>query len=129
VPARELSTLRKVAFGGLLITAIPFLVFGLIDPLEGGISLIIAWGIYLAAFIVGRSKPPRYLWLPLLVATLIGLIVLVLATFRYQLVGEEQAFPIALVVGNWLYRAAVLTSLVGGVITVIRSLKSPTSTT
>jgi len=60
--------------------AVPIVFVGLIDPLEGGIALILAGFVYLVAFLVGGRKPTKFLWISYLSAIVIGAIVAALNT-------------------------------------------------
>ena len=104
----------------LFLLAIPFVFLGLIDPLEGGISLLAALGIYLLAFLLAKQKPKRYLWVPFLVSVFVGGAALAYAIAIRTVSQMEGAAAIPVVVGVWLYRAAVITLLVGSVTTAYR---------
>lgn len=47
----------------LLFLALPFVFLGLIDPLEGGLALIVAAVIYLVGFLLLRKFPTKLLWI------------------------------------------------------------------
>lgn len=114
--------IRAIAASILLILAIPFVFLGLIDPLEGGIALSVAGVIYLAASVIAAKAPPRYVWIPYVIAMVIGALALVLAILDlndFQRDGPLWVFVRALL---WLYRVAVLVTLVGSVVFAIKSL-------
>jgi len=122
MPNREVSTGRKIASRSLFIVAIPFLILGLIDPLEGGLALIGALIIYIAGFLLANRLPAKILWIPFVVAAVLGLVVLLFAIFGLDRVDGEGQMP-PLIIGLMIYRAAVLATVVGSVITAIRSFK------
>ena len=94
---------------------------GLIDPLEGGIALIAAGAIYLVASLIAAKAPPRYLWIPYVIAVVIGVVVLVLATLNLDSGEREGGLWIFVMTLLWLYRVAVLVTFVGSIIYAIRS--------
>lgn len=104
----------------LLGIAIPITFLGLIDPLEGGLGLIAATAIYAVAFFLLRKAPPKILWIPFLVALIVGLVTLGLAILDLDRAGP---LPPPILIGLWGYRLAVLAALVGGVITFVKQLR------
>lgn len=120
---------RQLASRILFILALPVMALALIDPLEGGLALILAFGIYLVAFIVAKQKPSKLLWIPFLTAFVIGAVTLALAILRLEFTQEPQGLPGPIVIGLWAYRAAVLITLAGAVVTVINSFKNKSSKT
>ncbi len=116
------SSWRKILSRALFVLVLPVLFLGLIDPLEGGLALLLAGAIYLAAFLLAGYGPKRVLWVPYLASILIGTVVLVLAIFGFDRVDNEPSL-IPLAVGNWIYRFAVVSTLVGGVITAVQSFR------
>ena len=120
---QNIGRVRAIIYRALLIAVMPFLVFGLIDPLEGGISMLFAAAIYLIAFLIGGTKPARYLWVPFLVAMVIGSIVLAYALVIYSGDSEPSSFPAAIIVGNGFYTAAVFITLISGVVTAVQAFR------
>ncbi|MFM8240589.1 MAG: hypothetical protein ACKOMX_07910 [Actinomycetota bacterium] len=49
----------------LAIVALPFLVLGLIDPLEGGIALIVGLLLGVAVWLISKVPVPRFTWIAL----------------------------------------------------------------
>lgn len=101
----------------LVILALPFVFLGLIDPLEGGLALIAATFIYVLAFWLLRQAPSRWLWIPFLATLLIGGGTILLAIFGGR-EGEFGPMPPPLIIGLWLYRAAVVAALFGALVTI-----------
>lgn len=120
---KQISATRVIISRVLLLTPVPLVAIGLIDPLEGGISLLIAGAVYLIAFLVSGDRPKKILWVPYLVAVLLGATQLILAFTLRALTepGSNPIFPLA--IGNWVYRAAVLVLLVGAIITAVAEFK------
>lgn len=119
---REVSNRRVLLARICFLAAIPLTLLGLIDPLEGGLALLAALIVYAAGFLIYGRGPDKILWIPFVVASLIGLIVLLFAIFGLDRVGEEGQMP-PLIIGLMVYRAAVAVTLVGSVITAIRSFR------
>lgn len=120
----------RVVSNVLLVAVIPVLFFGLIDPLEGGLALLVATLIYVVAFWLRREKPSRSLWIPLAAALTIGAVVLAGAIIL-SASGPGNPLHVLLVTGNWIYRAVVIATLVGGVLTLVKAFRpsSGSSTT
>lgn len=118
----------RVVSNVLLVAVMPVLFFGLIDPLEGGLALLLATLIYAVAFWLRREKPSRSLWIPLVAALAIGTVVLAVAIF-VSASGPGNSLHILLVAGNWIYRAAVIATLVGGLLTLVNAFRSNSNTT
>ncbi|MFM7013421.1 MAG: hypothetical protein ACKOXT_00295 [Actinomycetota bacterium] len=116
---------KLIIVKALLLAALPFLFFGLIDPLEGGISLIFAGLIYFAAFLIKKSWPAKILWIPFLSAVVIGAITLAVAISNLSFTPEPSDLKPGIMIGNWLYRLAVLATLAGGIHAVIREFQKP----
>jgi hypothetical protein len=106
----------------LFILTIPIVFVGLIDPLEGGIALLLAGVVYFFAFQLAGYGPRKYLWVPYALSIAIGVITLIYAMASPPRVdGQDLAVPIA--VGVWIYRVAVLATLSGAITTAIFSFR------
>lgn len=119
--------MRRVVGITLLIASLPFAFFGLIDALEGGISMLVAGAILGVAHLVLQRKPAKSLWIPYLLA-----IVLAVATLAYAIAALEftpgpTSLPVLVVVGNWLYRGAVAATLIGTIITMVQVIRGPST--
>lgn len=115
--------LRVIFHRILLLLAVPIVFLGLIDPLEGGIALLLAGVIYLIAFLLVGHGPRKYLWVPYLASVIIGSIVLALAIFGIDRT-DSSANLAPLAVGNWIYRVAVLMTLAGAITSAILSFRA-----
>lgn len=108
----------KVALPRLLFAlAVPFIFLGLIDPLEGGIALVFALVMYLVAFSIKKTRPRKLLWIPFLMALVIGVATLILAILDLEFATQAEGMPPLVVFGLWAYRFAVLVTLAGAAIT------------
>jgi hypothetical protein len=109
--------IRSTVGKTLLLLAVPVVFLGLIDPLEGGLALVAATVIYVLAFWLLRRAPSRWLWIPFLGAFVLGVSTLLLAVIGGR---EEQIGPLPplVIIGLWLYRAAVVAALVGALVTI-----------
>ena len=123
--AKAISKTRQLASIGLFLLALPLVFLGVIDPLEGGLALIAALLVYMVAFLLAGHGPSKVLWIPFVCAVAIGVLVLVLAIFGPDRVGAQGPF-IPLLIGNWVYRAAVIATLVGAVIPAVNAIRSRT---
>jgi hypothetical protein len=109
----------------LLFLALPVVFVGLVDPLEGGIALLIAGLIYTAAFLLLGKRPKKSLWVSYLTAIALGAIVLGFAMFIYFTQGEQETLSRFVVGGNWFYRVAVLATLAGGILALPQAFEKP----
>lgn len=114
--------LRIISSRILFVLAVPIVFLGLIDPLEGGIALLLAALIYALAFFLAGKGPKKYLWVPYLIAAIVGGAVLLFAMFGVDRVNGE-GLPGPVIVGLWIYRVAVLLTLAGSLTTAILSFR------
>lgn len=114
----------------LAVVGLPLLFLGLIDPLEGGIALILGALLGLGAWLVSRVPVPKLTWISLAVSIGIGVLTLLAAVFLRNpgavdsATGEVTAtnplatVPIAIFL-LWTYRLSVLVTLAGGILYVV----------
>lgn len=107
----------------LLFLALPLVFLGLIDPLEGGISLLAAAVLYAIAFVLLKTAPPKYLWVPFIVSVVVGVLTLAYAISRLEFTPGPTNLEIPVIVGIWVYRVSVLATLVGAVLVAINSVR------
>lgn len=94
---------------------LPILFVGLIDPLEGGLALLLAGIVFGIALWVGKTKPPIYLWASYAAALLIGVLTIVAAlTIGRQ--NPNEALNPTVLIGLWVYRLAVAANLVAALV-------------
>jgi hypothetical protein len=124
----------KVRLGfafGLVILCAPIVFLGLIDPLEGGLALLIAFSLGIAVRLLSRVRVPRLLWIALSATALLGATVLVLAILRspetQRAEGDSMVInpmlPTAIIL-VWIYRVGVIVTLVGTVMYISRIAKT-----
>ena len=120
---------RLIASLILGIVTLPVLFVGLIDPLEGGIALLVALGLGVGVRLLSGVPLPRLTWIPLLATIAVGALALILAmagmpSDTVQEVGPDATAPNPLSAGVrllvWVYRLGVLVVLVGGVVYLVR---------
>ncbi len=116
-------SVRTIIGTGLLFIALPFIFLGLIDPLEGGISLLGALAVYGVSYILLKRWPPKYLWIPFVVTFFLGAATLAYAVATLQFTPGPSDLPIGVQVGIWAYRIAVLVTLAGGIIQAVQSVR------
>lgn len=111
------------------IVALPVVFVGLIDPLEGGLALLLALALGIAMRLLSGVPVPRLAWISLAVTLALGILALILVTTRMPTdavreVGPDVAAPnpinLAARVLLWAYRLGVLTTLVGTAVYVVR---------
>lgn len=111
------------------IVALPVIFVGLIDPLEGGLALLVAVGLSAAVRLLSGVRLPRLAWISMVVTMGVGILALALAivdmpTEAVQEVGPDVTAPNPLSAGVrilvWVYRLGLLFVLAGGVIYLVR---------
>ncbi len=123
--SKEISRARRLTARVLLVVSLPIVFLGLIDPLEGGIALLISVATLSLAFLAAGYWPRKTLWVPFVLAIVVGAIALLVAIFGPGRVDNAPLmFPLIALI--WLYRAFVVAALVGLVMEVIRIFKAST---
>lgn len=111
------------------IIALPVIFIGLIDPLEGGLALLLALGLGVAVRLLSGVPVPRLLWIAMVATLGVGVLVLALviggeASEAVQEVGPDVTAPNPLNAGArillWVYRIGVLVALVGAIVYLVR---------
>lgn len=115
---------------GAVIAAIAtvVLVFGLIDPLEGGIALLAATLMIVAVRLISRMPVPQLAWISVTVAFALAVTVLILVTLPNPPGGGGGTVinPVSggAVVLMWVYRVAVAIAVAGEVVYVVRLVRA-----
>lgn len=120
----------------LAILAVPLLVLGLIDPLEGGIALLAVVVLGIIVWLLSRVRPPKLAWIALLATVIVGAITLGIAIAMIPPGGTPEgaaevtvANPMRWLAGiNWIYRAGVVVTAVGWVMWIVRLIRAARST-
>lgn len=119
---------RRIVAIVLAFVALPILVFGLIDPLEGGLALLAGVALAVAVWALSRVPLPRLLWISLIATVALGAITLGLALVLSPQESGPGAGgnPIAggLIGLLWLWRAGVVVVLAGAIVYLVRLFKS-----
>ncbi|MDR7233964.1 hypothetical protein [Agrococcus sp. BE272] len=119
---------RRIVAVVLGVLALPLLVLGLIDPLEGGLALLAAVALLALARVLSGEPVPRLLWIPIVVALALG--VLLLAALALVPPPAEVDGSVGNPLGGgaaagvWVYRAAVLVAIAGGVVYAVRIVRA-----
>jgi hypothetical protein len=104
----------------LSILTVPVLVLGLLDPVEGGVAMLVAGLLILLTFAVSRVAVPRLEWIPWLTSVAAGASALAAVPHYYPL--EPYPWWVwALVV---VYEVAVAVTVAGGVAYVVRHVRT-----
>jgi hypothetical protein len=107
------------------IVALPVIFVGLIDPLEGGLALLVAVGLGVVVRLLSGVPLPRLAWVSMLVTIGIGILALVLVVTGIpseaeREVGPEVTVPSPINLGVrvllWSYRLGVLLVIAGAVV-------------
>jgi hypothetical protein len=123
---------RRIIAIVLAVLTIPLLVFGLIDPLEGGIALLIAVALGAVVWALSRVPLPKLLWISLIATVAVGALTLGLAILNLEEpngtgTAANPMLPLAAL--NWVWRAGVLVVLAGAVLYVVQLFRSLKETT
>jgi hypothetical protein len=108
------------------------LVFGLINPLEGGIALLAATLVLVVVRLVSRVPVPKLAWISVTVAIALGVTVLSIVIFWNPPQTTDGKVPNPFnpaVIGLlWAYRLAVLVAIAGAVQYVVRLIRAVRAT-
>jgi hypothetical protein len=119
---------RKVIAVVLAVLAMPILLLGLIDPLEGGIALLGAIALAIVVRLLSRVRIPKLAWISMLATVAVGVITIVIAITAVPPAGRsgQVMSPIsgATILLLWVYRVGVVVTLVGAVIYLVRLFRS-----
>ena len=115
------------------IVTVPVLFFGLVDPLEGGIALLVGLGIGVGVRLTSAVPLPRLTWIAMLATIAVGVLALILAVAgmpspEVQEVGPDVTAPNPLNAGVrmlvWIYQIGVLVTLAGWIIYLVRMARA-----
>ena len=116
---------RLIASLILGIVTLPVIVIGLIDPLEGGLALLLALALGVLVRLMSGVPLPRLAWISMLVTMGVGILALALAIAGMPTEAEREIGPDA-TAGNplggglrilvWVYRLGVGFVLAGGIV-------------
>ena len=112
------------------VVALPIVFIALIDPLEGGIALLLALLLGLGVRLLSGVPVPRWTWVSCVATLAVGVLALVLAIAgeQAQVTGPDVTAPNPLGVGVraliWIYRLGVLAVLGGVVLYLVRIVQA-----
>ena len=121
---------RRIIAIVVAVAALPLVVLGLIDPLEGGIALLGAITLGLIARLLSRVPVPALAWIAAAATVAIGAITIAIAISGIPSDTQPVPYPVApplhglLVVLNWIWRVGVLVTLAGAVLYLVRLFRS-----
>jgi hypothetical protein len=126
-PDADAMRIRRIIAIVLAVLALPFVVFGLIDPLEGGIALLGAIVLGTIVWALSRVPLPRLLWISLIATVAIGAVTLGVAMLSLEEAtgpgpATNPVLPVVALV--WLWRVGVLVVLAGAVLYLVRLFRS-----
>ena len=110
---------RQVIGLVLSVLTVPVLLLGLIDPIEGGIAMLVAGALIVVTWAVSRVRVPRLEWIAWLTAVASGASALVAVPMYWP--STPYPFWVWLLVG--LYEIAVAVTVAGGVVYVVRHVR------
>ena len=110
----------------IAVITIPFLAIGLVDPLEGGVALIVAGALILVTRLVSRLPVPRVEWIAWTATVVVGMVTIAVAyvMWRDGTTGPGRDMPWGLGLLLVLYEVGVAATIIGGVIYVVRHVKA-----
>lgn len=118
---------RQITAIVFAVIAVPVMFFGLIDPLEGGIALLVAVTLVVAVRLLSGMPVPKVTWIPMSAAIALGVLILSIVIFANpgSAGGGDVPNPMnGAVIGLlWAYRAIVLVALAGVVVYVVRLIR------
>jgi hypothetical protein len=127
-------TLRARLVSAIVVLAIAvlLLVLALIDPLEGGIALLVGIVLLVVVLSLSRVAVPKLLWISVALAVALGATILSLVIFATPAAPVDGAVANPLngsVIGLlWVYRVAVLCAVAGAVqylVRLVRTARAP----
>lgn len=112
----------------LAVVALPFIFLGLIDPLEGGIALLIAIGLGIAVRLLSRVPFPKLTWISMVTSVAIGVTVLALAIVPDPVVTDQGVGRgptwVVMIALLWVYRVSVVVTIAGAVLYLVRLVRA-----
>lgn len=118
---------RRIIAAVLKFIALPLLVLGLIEPLEGGIALLAAIVVGLAVGALSRVRLPALLWISLLATVAVGVLTIGLAIIENPpgTMGGTAGNPVfPLIALVWVWRAGVIIVAAGAVLYIVRLFRA-----
>lgn len=123
-PEVRVGLARRVAAAVLAVPMVLALMLGLLDPLEGGMALLVGLALAAAVWALSRAPVPRWAWIAALAAVAFGAAALTWAGASPDDDGNRSGVS-GVVLGVLFvgYELAALTTLVGGVVFAVRVVR------
>lgn len=125
--------MRGRHWAGLVLSVLtmPPLVLSLIDPLEGGMALLVAGVMLTMTRLIGNVPLPRLTWVAWVTAAVCGAVALAGAVIRWNELGGmgPEGMPWWIVVPLIAYEVAAVLTIVGGGWYVVRHIRTLTGHT
>ncbi|NYE19625.1 hypothetical protein [Microbacterium immunditiarum] len=121
---------RRIVAIVVVIAAVPLVILGLIDPLEGGLALLGAIVLVFVAWLLSRVPVPRLAWIAAAATVLVGAVTIAIAIAVFSPGSPPTTGTVAapggglLVPLNWVWRVGVLVTLAGAVLYIVRLFQS-----
>jgi hypothetical protein len=119
------STARHIIGLVLAVLTIPVVIIGLIDPLEGGVAMLVAGALVLVTWLVSRIPVPRLEWIAWTATTSLAVVTVAIASVLWSQ-GITQTEGLAWWMWGLIgvYRIGVLVTLAGGVQYIVRHVRA-----
>ena len=123
-PEVRVGPVRRVAAAVLAVPMVLALMLGLLDPLEGGMALLVGLALAAVVWALSRAPVPRWAWIAALAAVAFGAASLAWAGTTEGDDGHRSGVS-AVVLGVLVvgYELAALGTLVGGVVFAVRVVR------
>ena len=100
----------------LAVLTIPLVLLGLIDPLEGGVAMLVAGALLLVTWLVSRVPVPRLEWIAWTATTSLAVVTVAIASVLWnQGITQQQGLAWWMWGLIGVYTAGVLATLGGGI--------------
>ena len=124
-------TARHVIGLVLAVLTVPLVVIGLIDPLEGGVAMLVAGALVLVTWLVSRIPVPRLEWIAWTATTTLAVITVGIASVLWnQGITQTQGLAWWMWGLIGVYTIGVLATLAGSIqyiVRHVRALRHPTA--
>ena len=118
-------TARHIIGLVLAVLTVPLVLIGLIDPLEGGLAMLVAGALVLATWLVSRIPVPRLEWIAWTATTSLAVVTVAIASVLWnQGITQTQGLSWWMWALIGVYTIGVLATLAGGVQYVVRHVRA-----
>ena len=126
VPPQDRMRVRHVIGLSLAILTIPLFLPGLIDPIEGGIAMLVVGVFLLTTWLVSRIPVPQLEWISWTATMVVAVAAVTAGTVLWQagVTGPGLAMPWWMWGLIGMYEIGVVATLTGGIQYVVRHVKA-----